>query len=75
MGEDPEPLYDPALMRLMSEAYEAADRQLGKSIKAAQVAMALAIIRAINDGQRDRQKLIAAAVAAGRLEQVRGPQN
>ena len=66
MGENAEPLYDDDTMRVMSEAYESADKDVGTTDKALQVTMALAIIRAINDGERDPDQLSAAAVAAVR---------
>ena len=64
MGEKADPLYDDETMRLMSEAYESADKDVGTTDKALQVTMALAIIRAINDGERDREQLSAAALSA-----------
>ena len=66
MGEKAEPLYDDETMRLMSAAYEAAEKELGVSDKALQVTMAVAIIRAINDDERDLERLTALAVAAVR---------
>jgi len=66
MGENAEPLYDDETVRLMSEAYEAADKKLGTSDKALQVTMAVAIIRAINEGERDSARLTALAISAVR---------
>ena len=68
MGESAEPLYDDETLRLMSEASEAADKELGTSDKALQVTMAVAIIRAVNEGERDPGRLAAAAVLAVRGE-------
>lgn len=68
MGEDAEPLYDDETVRLMSEAYEAADKELGISDKALQVTMAVAIIRAINDGEREPARLTALALSAVRSD-------
>jgi hypothetical protein len=62
--EEPEPLYDDATSRLMTEAYEAADKEVGTSDRALQITMAVAIIRAVNDGERDLERLSALAVAA-----------
>ena len=68
MGESAEPLYDEETTRLMSKAYEAADKGLGTSDKAQQVTMAVGIIRAINEGERDPARLAALAVAAVRVD-------
>lgn len=68
MGENGEPLYDDETVRLMSEAYEAADKKLGTPDKALQVTMAVAIIRAINDGERDSARLTLLALSAVRDE-------
>ena len=68
MGEEAEPLYDDDTMRIMSEAYEAADKELGVSDKVLQVTMAVAIIRALNDGERDPKSLAALAVSEVRGE-------
>lgn len=66
MGNNEEPLYDDAIMRLMSAAYEAADKELGSEDKALQVTMAVAVIRAINEGERDVERLTALAIASVR---------
>ena len=68
MGEEAEPLYDDDTMRIMSEAYAAADKELGASGKALQVTMAVAIIRALNEGERDAERLAALAVSEVRGE-------
>jgi hypothetical protein len=68
MGQQAEQLYDDATMQLMSEAYEAAEKQVGTSDKALQVTMAVAIIRAINEGERDKGRLSALAVSAVRAD-------
>jgi hypothetical protein len=68
MGEKAEPLYDDETTRIMSEAYEAADKKLGESDKSLQVTMAVAIIRGINDGERDVERLTALAISAVRGE-------
>jgi len=68
VGEEAEPLYDDGTMRIMSEAYEAADKQLGVSDKALQVTIAVAIIRALNDGERDPKRLAALAISEVRGE-------
>lgn len=71
MGEEAEPLYDDDTMRVMSKAYGAADKELrvsGVSDKALQVTMAVAIIRAINDGERDAARLATLALAEVGIE-------
>jgi len=68
MGEKAEPLYDDDTMRIMSEAYAAADRKLGVSDKALQVTVAVAIIRALNDGERDAARLASLALAEVGIE-------
>ncbi len=70
MGKNSEPLYDADTMTLMSEAFSAAAKKVGDADKAAQVAMAVAIIGAINGGQTDRERLVAIAVAAARSEKA-----
>jgi hypothetical protein len=71
--EESEPLYDEATSRLMTEAYEAADKEVETSDKALQITMAVAIIRAVNDGERDLERLSALAVAAVRPEEDEKP--
>jgi hypothetical protein len=73
MGEESEPLYDDATVRLMSDAYEAADKEIGTSDKSLQVTMAVAIIRAINEGERDLDRLSALAVSSVRTEDEAKP--
>ncbi|MEI9902442.1 MAG: hypothetical protein WDN31_22805 [Hyphomicrobium sp.] len=68
MNQDAEPLYDDITMHLMSDAYEAADKEVGASDRALQVTMAVAIIRAINKGERDLERLTALAISAVRVE-------
>lgn len=75
MGQEAEPLYDDATLRLMSDAYEAADKELGTSDKALQVTMAVAIIGAINGGERDLDRLSALAISTVRVEDVAKPEN
>ncbi len=70
MGNKEDPLYDDAIMRLMSAAYEAADKELGSDDKALQVTMAVAVIRAINEGERDLERLTALAIASVRGDGV-----
>ncbi len=74
MGETAEPLYDDETLRLMSEAYAAADKKLGTSDKALQVTMAVAIIRAINEDERDPARLAALAVEAVRVDSKPEPE-
>jgi hypothetical protein len=73
MGQETEPLYDDATVRLMSDAYEAADKEIGTSDKALQVTMAVAIIRAINEGERDLDRLAALAVSSVRTDNEAKP--
>ena len=66
MGHKEEQLYDDEIMSLMSAAYEAADKEMGSADKALQVTMAVAVIRAINEGERDVERLTALAIASVR---------
>lgn len=68
MGEETEPLYDDETLRLMSEAYEVADKELATDDKALKVTLAVAIIRAINEGERDAKRLAALALSSARGE-------
>jgi hypothetical protein len=73
MGQETEPLYDEATVRLMSDAYEAADKEIGTTDKSLQVTMAVAIIRAINEGERDLDRLSALAVSSVRADNEAKP--
>lgn len=68
MHEEAEPLYDDETLQLMARAYEAADKEFATADKALQVTMAVEIIRAINEGERDAARLTELALSAVRPE-------